>query len=168
MGLRVVEEQRQQIQKAADKGVLVYTTMATNPANNICTIDSVDRVALRGYLGSGGRRNYKNMLNYIRKNMDKKLISVEEPGAPIERSSDVLYHVDMDKPGDELDFISVEEYEKYLKSKQLYKEGAKKIVEENKKREGVVTLPSGLQYEVITEGNITIICKEHNKEQEDE
>ena len=43
MGLRVVEEQkRQQIQKAADKGVLVYTTMATNPANNICTIDSVD------------------------------------------------------------------------------------------------------------------------------
>ena len=128
MGLRVVEEQRQQIQKAADKGVLVYTTMATNPANNICTIDSVDQVALRGYLGSGGRRNYKNMLNYIRKNMDKKLISVEEPGVPIERSSDVLYHVDMDKPGDELDFISVEEYEKYLKSKQLYKEGAKKIV----------------------------------------
>ena len=50
--------------------------------------------------------------------MDKKLISVEEPGAPIERSSDVLYHVDMDKPGDELDFISVEEYEKDLKSKQ--------------------------------------------------
>lgn len=128
MGLRVVEEQRQQIQKAADKGVLVYTTMATNPANNICTIDSVDQVALRGYLGSGGRRNYKNMLNYIRKNMDKKLISVEEPGVPIERSSDVLYHVDMDKPGDELDFVSVEEYEKYLRSKQLYKEGAKKIV----------------------------------------
>lgn len=128
MGLRVVEEQRQQIQKAADKGVLVYTTMATNPANNICTIDSVDQVALRGYLGSGGRRNYKNMLNYIRKNMDKKLISVEEPGVPIERSSDVLYHVDVDKPGDELDFVSVEEYEKYLRSKQLYKEGAKKIV----------------------------------------
>ncbi len=128
MGLRVVEEQRQQIQKAADKGVLVYTTMATNPANNICTIDSVDQVALRGYLGSGGRRNYKNMLNYIRKNMDKKLISVEEPEAPIERASDVLYHVDLDKAGDELDFTSVEEYEKYLKSKQLYKEGAKKIV----------------------------------------
>ena len=60
--------------------------------------------------------------------MDKKLISVEEPGVPIERSSDVLYHVDVDKSGDELDFVSVEEYEKYLRSKQLYKEGAKKIV----------------------------------------
>ena len=33
-------------------------------------------------------------------------------------------------------------------------EADKKFLEENKKREGVVTLPSGLQYEVITEGNV--------------
>lgn len=85
MGLRVVEEQRQQIQKAADKGVPVYTSMATNPANNICTIDSVDQAAIRGYLGSGGRRNYRNMLNYIRKNIDGKKMSVDEPEAPIEQ-----------------------------------------------------------------------------------
>ena len=32
------------------------------------------------------------------------------------------------KYGAEIDFVSVEEYEKYLRSKQLYKEGAKKIV----------------------------------------
>lgn len=128
MGLRVVEEQRQQIQKAADKGVPVYTSMATNPANNICTIDSVDQAAIRGYLGSGGRRNYRNMLNYIRKNIDGKKMSVDEPEAPIERASDILYHADVDKPGDELDFVSVGEYEGYLKSKKLYKEGAKKIV----------------------------------------
>lgn len=128
MGLRVVEEQRQQIQKAADKGVPVYTSMAINPANNICTIDSVDQAAIRGYLGSGGRRNYRNMLNYIRKNIDRKKMSVDEPEAPIERASDILYHADVDKPGDELDFVSVGEYEGYLKSKKLYKEGAKKIV----------------------------------------
>ena len=33
-------------------------------------------------------------------------------------------------------------------------EAGKKFLEENKKREGVVTLPSGLQYGVITEGNV--------------
>lgn len=33
-------------------------------------------------------------------------------------------------------------------------EAGKKFLEENKKREGVVTLPCGLQYEVITEGNV--------------
>lgn len=32
-------------------------------------------------------------------------------------------------------------------------EQGKKFLEENKKKEGVKTLPSGLQYEVITEGN---------------
>ena len=41
MGLRIVEEQRQQIQQAADKGIPVYTSMATNPANNICNLDSI-------------------------------------------------------------------------------------------------------------------------------
>ena len=32
-------------------------------------------------------------------------------------------------------------------------EAGKRFLEENKKREGIVTLPSGLQYEVINEGN---------------
>ena len=43
MGLRIVEEQRQQIQQAADKGIPVYTSMATNPANNICNLDSIQQ-----------------------------------------------------------------------------------------------------------------------------
>lgn len=38
-------------------------------------------------------------------------------------------------------------------------EAGKKFLEENKKREGVVTLPSGLQYEVITEGNVCHYAK---------
>ncbi len=38
-------------------------------------------------------------------------------------------------------------------------EAGKKFLEENKKREGVVTLPSGLQYEVITEGNVDRYAK---------
>ncbi|MBQ8673455.1 MAG: FKBP-type peptidyl-prolyl cis-trans isomerase [Bacteroides sp.] len=33
-------------------------------------------------------------------------------------------------------------------------EAGRKFLEENKKRPGVVTLPSGLQYEVINEGNV--------------
>lgn len=33
-------------------------------------------------------------------------------------------------------------------------ENGKKFLEENKQREGVITLPSGLQYEVINEGDL--------------
>ena len=139
MGLRVVEEQRQRIQAAADAGVPVYTSMATNPANNINTLDEKDGEALQAYLGNGGRRNYRNMLNYVRKHIDRKIVSVEEPEAPAERASNILYHADLDKPGDERDFLTVAEYETYLKEKGLYKEGARKIVVT-----GQMADPSGL------------------------
>ena len=38
-------------------------------------------------------------------------------------------------------------------------EAGQKFLEENKKRPGVVTLPSGLQYEVINEGNVSTYAK---------
>ena len=139
MGLRVIEDQRQQIQAAADAGVPVYTSMATNPANNICTVDSAAQAALRAYLGNGGRRNYRNMLNYVRKYIDGKVVKAVEPEAPVERAADVLYHADPDSPGDERDFLSVAEYEKWAREKGLYREGGKRIVVT-----GQMADPSGL------------------------
>ena len=90
MGLRIVEEQRQQIQQAADKGIPVYTSMATNPANNICNLDSVQQNLIRGYLTNGGKTNYRNMLNYIRKAIDGKISSIPEVEGPAERSVKLL------------------------------------------------------------------------------
>ncbi|WP_455970937.1 cobaltochelatase subunit CobN [Bacteroides congonensis] len=128
MGLRIVEEQRQQIQQAADKGVPIYTSMATNPANNICNLDSVQQNLIRGYLTNGGKTNYRNMLNYIRKAIDRKVSSIQEVEAPVERPSDMLYHAGLTNPDDELEFLSVADYEKFMKENNLYKEGAKKIM----------------------------------------
>lgn len=128
MGLRIVEEQRQQIQQAADKGVPIYTSMATNPANNICNLDSVQQNLIRGYLTNGGKTNYRNMLNYIRKAIDGKVSSIQEVEAPVERLSDMLYHAGLTNPDDELEFLSVADYEKFMKENNLYKEGAKKIM----------------------------------------
>ncbi|NDV82989.1 cobaltochelatase subunit CobN [Bacteroides sp. 51] len=126
MGLRIVEEQRAQIQRAADKGIPIYTSAATNPANNICNLDSIQQKDIREYLGGGGRRNNRSLLNYIRKNIDKKISSIDEPEEPVKRPSDVLYHADL-KGDDDLDFLTVEEYEKYLKDNNLWTEGGKKI-----------------------------------------
>ncbi|WP_303004284.1 cobaltochelatase subunit CobN [Bacteroides congonensis] len=128
MGLRIVEEQRQQIQQAADKGVPVYTSMATNPANNICNLDSVQQNLIRSYLTNGGKTNYRNMLNYIRKAIDGKVSSVPEVENPVERQSDMLYHAGLTNPDDELEFLSVADYEKFMKENNLYKEDAKKIM----------------------------------------
>lgn len=128
MGLRVVEEQRQLIQQAADKGVPVYTSMATNPANNICNLDSVQQNMIRGYLTNGGKTNYRNMLNYIRKVIDGKTSSTAEVEDPVERPSDMLYHAGINNPDDEQEFLSVADYEKFMKENSLYKEGARKIM----------------------------------------
>ena len=128
MGLRIVEEQRQQIQQAADKGVPVYTSMATNPTNNICNLDSVQQNLIRRYLSNGGKTNYRNMLNYIRKAIDGKTYSTTEREDPVERPSDMLYHAGISNPDDELEFLTVTDYEKFMKDNNLYKEGARRII----------------------------------------
>lgn len=128
MGLRIVEEQRQLIQQAADKGIPVYTSMATNPANNICNLDSVQQNQIRSYLTNGGKTNYRNMLNYIRKTIDGKTYAIAEVEDPVERPSDMLYHAGINNPDDEQEFLSVADYEKFMKENNLYKEGARKIM----------------------------------------
>ncbi len=128
MGLRIVEEQRQQIQQAADKGIPVYTSMATNPANNICNLDSIQQNLIRGYLSNGGKTNYRNMLNYIRKAIDRKASAVPEVEDPVERPSDMLYHAGISNPDDELEFLTVTDYEKFTRDNNLYKEKARKIM----------------------------------------
>ena len=89
MGLRITEEQRAQIQKAADGGLPILTTAATNPANKIISLDSIQADTLKHYLSNGGRRNYRSMLNYVRVHIDKKLFSVSEPEAVMKRADDV-------------------------------------------------------------------------------
>lgn len=128
MGLRIVEEQRAQIQQAADKGVPVYTSMATNPANNICNLDTAQAKLLRQYLSNAGKINYRNMLNYVRKDLDGKLIYAPAAEAPVERPTDILYHAGIKDPDDEREFLAVADYEKFLRENGLYKEGARKIV----------------------------------------
>lgn len=127
MGLGIVAGQRAQIQRAARRGVPVYTTMATNPANNICSTDSLHVAKLAAYLGGGGRRNYRNMLNYIRQEIDGKIGHTPEVEEPVERASDILYHAGVQSPEEEAEFLTVADYEKFLRDNGLYKEGARRI-----------------------------------------
>lgn len=129
MGLRITAQQRTMIQDAADNGVCVITTMATNPANEIISADSTTVATIKGYLNGGGRRNYRNMLTYIRRNIDGKTIDTEEPDAPVKREQKQFYHIDPTVPEDEeIDFGSVTEYEIFLKSHNLLKANAPRII----------------------------------------
>ena len=165
MGLRITEEQRAVIKKAADNGLPVLTTAITNPMNNICSVDSVAADSLRKYLSNGGRRNYRSLLNYVRKDIDKKIFNIAEPEMVVEAANDMIYHIDPKKPEeDPLGFNTIADYHKFLKENHLWKENAPGIV---------VTVQMGEPTDLIAKleetGNVVypirsmrkFVCKHH-------
>ncbi len=130
MGLRIVEEQRAQLRKIAEKGIPIYTSMATNPDNDICNLDTATVSVIKKYIGGGSKKNYRSLLNYVRKYIDGKKVSVYDPEPPVEQTFDIIYHpyLGNDDSADDPEFNSVADYESWLKKENLWHEGASKIV----------------------------------------
>lgn len=128
MGLRIDENQRKQLEEASYK-VPTLTHAATNPANNIVSVDNFDADYLMQYIENGGKKNYHSMLAYIRKFIDGKKFMAPEPERVNERPGYLLTHFDpKDEKGDELGFNSIREYNAFLAKNGLYKEGAPTIL----------------------------------------
>ena len=128
MGLRIDENQRKLLEEASYK-VPTLTHAATNPANNIVSVDNFDADYLMQYIENGGKKNYHSMLAYIRKFIDGKKFMAPEPERVDERPNYLLTHFDpKDEKGDELGFNSIREYNAFLVKNGLYKEGAPTIM----------------------------------------
>lgn len=128
MGLRIDENQRKQLEEASYK-VPTLTHAATNPANNIVSVDNFDADYLMQYIENGSKKNYHSMLAYIRKFIDGKKFMAPEPERVDERPDYLLTHFDpKDEKGDELGFNSIREYNAFLVKNGLYKEGAPTIL----------------------------------------
>lgn len=128
MGLRIDENQRKQLEEASYK-VPTLTHAATNPANNIVSVDNFDADYLMQYIENGSKKNYHSMLAYIRKFIDGKKFMAPEPERVDERPNYLLTHFDpKDEKGDELGFNSIREYNAFLAKNGLYKEGAPTIL----------------------------------------
>ncbi len=129
MGLRITADQRQQLIKAAEEGTPVLTTAATNPENRIVSVDSIQEKTIKEYLAGAGRRNYRNMLRYIRRDIDRKKIATGDPEAAVQAPDEMLYHPDMaDSSAEDVGFNSVNEYNAYLKRFDLLKPDAPAVV----------------------------------------
>lgn len=124
MGLRITDSQCRLLADAAEKGTPVITTAATNPQNQIVSVDSVDYEFLKQYL-AGGRSNYRNMLRYVRKFVDGKKLFVDMPGDPVLSASSLIYYP---SASDELNFASVAEYEQWLKANGKWAENAPHVI----------------------------------------
>ncbi len=128
MGLRIDENQRKLLEEASYK-VPTLTHAATNPANNIVSLDNFDADYLMQYIENGSKKNYRNMLAYIRKFIDGKKFQAPEPEHVDEHPDYLLTHFDpKDEKGDDLGFNSVLEYNAFLAKNGLYKKGAPVIM----------------------------------------
>lgn len=125
MGLNITAEQRAHLQQLAEGGTPVYTTMATNPDNNITNLTVDETVTVQQYMMHGGRANYRNLLRFLRRNIDGKAAFCDAPEAPEEKPTDYLYFPEADE---ERCFTSVADYERYMKSAGIYVEGGRRII----------------------------------------
>ena len=129
MGLKITEAQRAEVKKLAEKGLPVMALSVTNPANDICSLDTTTAARIVAYMDNGGRENYRNLLRYVRKHIDKKILLAPEAEAPREHPSSLLYHLDPKNPdAEELGFNSVREYEAFLQKNGLFKKDAPRII----------------------------------------
>lgn len=150
MGLRITEEQRESLSKAAESGTPVITTAATNPDNYIVSTDSVDTEFIKQYLQGGGRANYRSMLNYVRKYIDGKKLFIGELSDPKQAPSGMFYHQDLKNPDNEmLYFHSLSEYRKFLKDNNLLKDNSPNII-----LTGQMGVPDELIAELEATGNV--------------
>ena len=160
MGLRITDEQRQALVKAAEGGTPVLTTAATNPQNQIVSVDSVDAAYMKQYL-AGGRNNYRNLLRYVRRFVDGKKLFAPMPGDPQVSASSLLYYPDADE---DLGFGSVAAYEEFLRSRGKLDPEAPRVILTGQmgvadslvaalERSGAVVYPVSVIQQFVTRGH---------------
>lgn len=129
MGIRLTEEQRDKIQMAGWTGTNILTGMAVNPDNYIVSIDSVTADTLNAYLRGATRPNYRSMLNYIRQNVDGKIIFKGEVNAVLPSPQGMFSHPNVENPNDEnVYFNNIDDYEAYLEKHNLMNDDAPKVI----------------------------------------
>lgn len=152
MGLNIDSEQRQMIQDLANSGKPVYTTMATNPDNNISNLSVDETTLVQEYMMNGGKKNYRSLLSYLRHNIDGKIIFTGEASKPQQKPSDYLYYpASNEDEEDEKEFLTVADYEQFMKQNGLYHPNAPKIVVT-----GSITDPSDLILALAKENKYNI------------
>lgn len=129
MGIRLTEDQRDELKIAALAGTPVYTSMSTRPDNLIVSVDSLVADTLSAYLSGGGRANFRSMLNLIRRDIDRKIIFRGEVKPAVPAPEGLFSHPDLSNPdGEDEYFESLDAYESFLTDNGLLKPGNKRIL----------------------------------------
>ena len=121
-GLQLDQTQIEHLREAGRGGTRLFVQGATNPALDVTNLGGPLLDAANGYLEFGGAENYARLLNFSRVELDGKSFRSDPVEPPVERSMDVLFHLD-----DDLTLESVDAFDAYYDAQGLRKPDAPKI-----------------------------------------
>lgn len=111
----------QAIEDAITAGVPVFATESDNPGINSLKGRELEYIST--LIENGSVKNYRSLFNYIRKRIDKKLISNKEYSEPVIIPEDYYFYL-----GDDNFFAEYEDYQKFYEKSGHYREGAPRVV----------------------------------------
>lgn len=113
----------EQVETLKNSGVSLYMEGATNPDIDVTNLEGPDLDYITEYFKYGGSRNYKNLLSYVRENLDGKTFFTEKYKKPRPIPPDVFFHLD-----EAVLFEDPAAFEKYGTEKGFLQPGAPKVV----------------------------------------
>lgn len=121
MGAKWNEDDRAQIKSLEEKQIPYLVMSATNPENDLCSIDSTKAEVLSKYFSYGGGKNYRSGFNYLRQEILGKSLREGKIEAPIEYAGNLFFG-----KTDEDIFESMDAYMQYYRT-HGYREGAPRV-----------------------------------------
>jgi len=121
-GLSLDAEQIAGLKRAGESGTALYVEAAGDPRQDLTNLSSADAGEVARYLANGGMINYRNLLRYLRAEVDGKAFVATPAQEPLGIDSDVLFHLDESQV-----FSSVEAFSNYYTGLPGYPGDGKKI-----------------------------------------
>ncbi len=124
MGIELPASEEQKIEQAGKNGSSIFIQALTSPRlEHLANMHGKPFDYISEYMNNGGKENYKNMFNYIRRVIDKKT-SFTDPVIPAKIiPSDVIFYKDEDAL-----FEKTSDFESYAQKKNIHKENNPKVI----------------------------------------
>ena len=119
MGLHFTEEQQKLLSELRTP---LYTTSSTRKETALARLSPAQKMQIENYLRFGGKKNFRNMLDYIRREVDGKRLFAPSPLPPEKLDYKPFFHIsDQDR------FQTPEEYFDFYRKRGFYKNNAPMI-----------------------------------------
>lgn len=124
MGIELPASEEEKIAQARDNGVNVFIQALTNPRlEHLANMHGKTFDIITDYMNYGGAANYKNMFNYIRREIDGKTLFTDTITAPQAMPDEAIFYKE-----EEAIFEKLSDFDAYAKKNNLHKSNAPKII----------------------------------------